>query len=563
MEEQRISQYECAQDDMHILLKYSDVFNGPVPDLGLEIPRLNMHKAISVVTELIRIINKDMLATKIFNTEIWLPAETFVKVRFLGIKLDNRTNIRDFPILKKDCHIISLQALLLLLKRIIAHGNYDTMQKTDYCITDTDFTFIIQLQLALVEDIYKKDENEFDAGHFIYGNYHLNNRANVANRFLRMNFMLEYLCRDRTKFAKDIIGEYRDYYTDFWKKYGISTTQYSYLLFWELRPYYADFDGSLTYSSRWRCIEKIYAGSKNQELLHKALAPVSSQVSDLKQWAIESENQLWDFTGFLAYPFLRDNSEQYISISEYSLSNGFFGKLFWLIRDCYPREDSRAMAFYGRLYEKYIQTITEKATSGKYKLIGEFEIPLKSRGNPKSSDVYLQSGTLLLAVEAKGFMDLIDVMSKNENIGKNNRRLFINPILQADAFASTAINEGFAFKEITEIYVLSVTMENINANPVYYTEIIDTIEKEKKCNQVKFYFNFNIEEYELLMYLVETGEDIFAILKDYFQEKQLTPFGNYARLHFPDIKMTSFMKKYYDNACKEMVSFISGNESDS
>ena len=39
-------------------------------------------------------------------------------------------------------------------------------------------------------------------------------------------------------------------------------------------------------------------------------------------------------------------------------------------------EDSRAMAFFGRLYEKYIQELTEKVTNDIYKFIPEFEFKI-------------------------------------------------------------------------------------------------------------------------------------------------------------------------------------------
>ena len=54
-------------------------------------------------------------------------------------------------------------------------------------------------------------------------------------------------------------------------------------------------------------------------------------------------------------------------------------------------------------------------------------------------------------------------------------------------------------------------MDNINAVPVYYNEIHKNVEAEKKCEKTKYYFNFNIEEYEMLMYLVEQQQDIFGL----------------------------------------------------
>ena len=61
-------------------------------------------------------------------------------------------------------------------------------------------------------------------------------------------------------------------------------------------------------------------------------------------------------------------------------------------------------------------------------------------------------------------------------------------------------------------------MDSINANPYYYEGIIKEIEKKKGCARVKYYFNFNVEEYEMLMSVVEKGIDIFSLLKEYFEE---------------------------------------------
>ena len=55
-----------------------------------------------------------------------------------------------------------------------------------------------------------------------------------------MYYMLEILNKDADNFPEDIRGEYRNYYDDFSTKYGITTTQYTSILFWELQPYYLE-----------------------------------------------------------------------------------------------------------------------------------------------------------------------------------------------------------------------------------------------------------------------------------------------------------------------------------
>lgn len=111
-----------------------------------------------------------------------------------------------------------------------------------------------------------------------------------------------------------------------------------------------------------------------------------------------------------------------------------------------------------------------------------------------------------------------------------------------------------------ELYVVAVSMDSINANPYYYEGIIKEIEKKKGCARVKYYFNFNVEEYEMLMSVVEKGIDIFSLLKEYFEESTLPPFSNYLRGKGLKPEMTSFMNGWYKQATEEMAVFLRSNE---
>lgn len=104
---------------------------------------------------------------------------------------------------------------------------------------------------------------EFDKNHFLYSTYHMNYKRNVRNKFLRMYYMMEKISRDINNFDIDIQNEYRDYYSAFTEKYHFTPTQYSSLLFLELRTYYNE-ENRLTYSTMWRNIEKVYGKMKKK-----------------------------------------------------------------------------------------------------------------------------------------------------------------------------------------------------------------------------------------------------------------------------------------------------------
>ncbi len=246
---------------------------------------------------------------------------------------------------------------------------------------------------------------------------------------------------------------------------------------------------------------------------------------------------------------------EYISISDITLVNAFFEKIFWLIRDCYSEDDSRAMAFFGRLFERYIQDATEDVCKNDYIYIDEFEFKVR-RDIRKSSDAYIRKGKDLLVVEAKGFSVLVDCMAKNEKIENNNKKLFVKPVLQADACLNEIIDKKEEFDGIEEAFIISVTLDNINAVPNYYNAIQKEISESKKCELVCYYYNFSIEEYEMLLYLIENGTDIFFVLREYFSEGMLAPFSNYIREKDSTIDMTEFMNKNYKEVADKMKSML-------
>lgn len=539
--------YSVDASGAQLLLGYKDVFFDEMPDLEKGIKDINVHKAISIICELIRVSDAKINAIRTLGVEISIPFETVLKKQMCGIHPESAEEMLSNPLLRKDVHIISVQMLLILLKKIIQHGKYETINETDYEVTEDDYRQIIKLQLVVAEQLNHKYSQEFDTDHFLYSNYHFNYKKNTAYEFLRMYYMLEIISRDKKNFDDIVQREYRDYYSVFTKKYGFTPTQYSSLLFRELKTYYTDING-LLYNKMWENIREANQNTKDKDLALKVISTLSQTINNYKEWAETSEYQEWDFSKFYEYPFIKDLKGNYISISDVSLRNAFFEKIFWLIRYCYPKTDKSAMAFFGRLFERYIQDLTEDAAKLEYVYIEEFSY----EANKKSSDAYIRKDTDLLVVEAKGFSVLLDCMIKNERIEDNNKKLFIDPVLQADNCLSEVIGRKPEFAGVEDAFIISVTLDNVNAVPNYYDAIHTSIKEGKVSKNSKYFFNFNIEEYEMLMFLVEQNIDIFILLKDYFENTTLKPFANYLQEKHTTIGMTSFMEKYYNEASKNM-----------
>lgn len=537
-----------------VILAYSDVFPGEKPNLIEKIKNANMHKTISIISELIQIRDAKCKSINIFGMVLELPFEIILKRDYCGMRPKSPEEMMESTLLEKNKHIISLQMLLILLKKVIIYGNYNSLSQQDYKITDEDYKEVIMMQLLVADEISEKHREHLDADHYLYSTYHLNYRRNVANEFLRMYYMMECLSRNPHVFSNDIQAEYRDYYRDFTEKYCITPTEYSSLLFLELNYYYSE-KNCLSALKCWRNVELTYMNAKEKEKISKVIDILKINPIKLREWAINSEMEEWDFTSFYSFPFISDGQSNYISISDVTLINAFFEKIFWLIRDCYPQEDSRAMAFFGRLFERYIQDATKDACHKSYTYIDEFQFQVNGN-NRKSSDAYVRRENNLLVVEAKGFSVLVDCMAKNEKIEKNNEKLFVTPVLQADERLNEFYEGKVEFAGVKEAFVISVTLDNINAVPNYYNAIHKEISDKKKCPLVQYYFNFSIEEYEMLLYLIEQNLDIFKILRDYFASRLLSPFSNYVKEKVEGIKRTKFMEKNYKDAKYKMESML-------
>ena len=545
--------YKPALDECQEIMTYSDFFSGPIPDLQDEIKKIDLAKAISVICELITVRNKiiprEIEAPFVGKVIVDIPYQMVLKSKFCGIKPSSPTELYSDNRLQKNKHVVALQPMLILLKALIKNRNDLEINPTDFDLEDDDYKQVIKMGLLVAESLNQKDETNFSASNFLYGTYHINVDHNVAAEIVRSYYLLAVLNRDIDRF-EDTKKEYRDYWTAFISKYGYSIEEYLFACFRVLQQYY-DANTYLSYRSVWFDPHKAYAGTKMESIASMVIEDISASPEDLKNWCADTYDETWNFQSFLSTPFIKSSNGMFVSISDYTLKNTFFENLFWKIRDCFQLEDSRAMAFYGRLYEKYIQDQTESIVKkdNSYKYIDEFAYG-KGKGK-KSSDAYIKKGTKLLAIEAKGFSVLFDCL-QNKSVDRNLEKLYIDPVLQADiAFANNKERDDFI--DVNELYIISVTMDSINAVPEYIEKCCKEIDENHVSAELKGFYNISIEEYEMLLYLIENGADIFKLLDEYLSETTLMPFSNYLKKCTDEkIQMTGFMKQKYDEFAGKM-----------
>lgn len=90
-----------------LLIGYSDVFSGETPDLKEEIATLNMHKAISIICELIRVRDAMLEPVPILWGEFRIPFETVLKKQMCDIDPKSPEEMFSNPLLRnRDLHQI-------------------------------------------------------------------------------------------------------------------------------------------------------------------------------------------------------------------------------------------------------------------------------------------------------------------------------------------------------------------------------------------------------------------------------------------------------------------------
>lgn len=135
--------YSVDAGDAQLLLGYTDVFSDEMPNLKEEINSMNMHKAISIICELIRVRDAMLDPIPILWGEFRIPLETALKRQMCGIDPKSPEEFFSNPLLKRNVHIISVQMLLILLKKFIQYGDYETISDTKYEIVQKDYSIAI------------------------------------------------------------------------------------------------------------------------------------------------------------------------------------------------------------------------------------------------------------------------------------------------------------------------------------------------------------------------------------------------------------------------------------
>lgn len=522
---------------------------------------LNVNKSISVICELLSLRTKCIKPQNVlFDIQCNIPFDSALKNLIISESNSQNDKITDqgkilLNPLNNSCKLITLQSLLLALKVIFAFGKFQPTN--DYTkISNKDYYNVIKLSLYCMSML---DAEIFTKDHFIYGNYHLNEVPNIGSELVRAYYIYCIVSKDKSQFNE---REYLDFNKDFENRYGYSIKEYLGVAFLMCER---DIESLpvLSHTQIFKNIASAFDSTKCPEKCKAIIKNLSCPIKDIVDWAKTDPFSWWDFSNFFSFPVILLPNGSFASISDKTIVNSLYEKLYWHIRECYSKESDKFNKFLGKPFEKYIQAITEKAISKTtYNYIDEFTFSVSRReSNKKSSDCYILHKNTLISIEAKSFSPFFasTQYSDDSAITKSIEKLFINPVLESDKAFDKILtsNEKERFKDVSEVIIISVTVDAIQAVPDYYNKAIHKIEQEKLNKKSKYFINLSIRDFEYLLSMAENGIDIFKLIREYLDTKKLLPFYNFANKktsHKP--VRTEYMEKIYKQFAENVKRII-------
>ncbi|MBQ7009265.1 MAG: hypothetical protein IJN05_08640 [Ruminococcus sp.] len=113
--------YTVSENNIHQILTYSDVYNDKIPDLKNEIALLNIHKSISIISELIRVRNILLNDIPVLGGIFSLPFEVILK-KWFGIIPQSSEDLKRNPLFKKMCILFLCKCFYYYLRKSYSMG---------------------------------------------------------------------------------------------------------------------------------------------------------------------------------------------------------------------------------------------------------------------------------------------------------------------------------------------------------------------------------------------------------------------------------------------------------
>ncbi|WP_186431013.1 hypothetical protein [Clostridium sp. BSD9I1] len=446
--------------------------------------------------------------------------------------------------------LFSQQGLLTVWKWLLAYGNEGKLEEE--VELDRGVAMIIYLCMIVSDYLYESDEAHNEIVYEMIRNAAFNSQEDLTSSIGRSKEIFIDIAKNKGDFSDK---EYVDFNSDFEKKYNYSLKEYLSITFGILANYLKK---KVNVTHEWtQNIEMLFTSTPLNQEAKSIIKALSINFRDAKQWAKATLDSPWDFSLFQEKPiFILDNGN-FMPIAPKLLYEHVFQGLFYKIRNCYDKNDTNFLRFFGRPFEIYVTTLLKesiKTSSLPYEVIPEFKY---GKGNGRNSpDIMVKLGNKLLAIEVKSYrMALKSLIGKDTClIDKDINKMAIEPFKQLHARLAeiTSDNTIVDLSGITEVYLMSVTLGNIPLFPPTLEKISKELKDTFKIG-IKSINHLDIEEFEIFCNLIsrKSGRPIFRILDNKNKNYSNIPFKNFLfsinmpvrRAKYLDIKSKEFLKE--------------------
>jgi len=413
----------------------------------------------------------------------------------------------------KDYILYTPQGLMMTAKWILAYGVFD---RTENVNPDHAVSAVIYLNMIVSDYLGAVDEE--DLPFEVARNAYFNKQDDFAAEFIRTLYIVSELAPQKELFDP---VEYLDINQDFVNHYGYTIWQYAAVIF-GLFSFFIKKDRSIDLSAFVK-LQGLFKTTEIAEVADRITADLVMGLDRAKEWAVETLDKEWDFVEIHRKPFLVMDGDAVIPLSLRMLYTRFFLTLKFKIQECYPIEADRKkfLAFYGRLFEVYIEKLIENsmADNQSIKLYPEFEY-----AGTKSPDMIVKFGAKsLLVIEAKAHhMRKDSIFEMNSGaIWNDVEKMIIEPTRQVRKRLSELLppNPFIDLCKIQRVYVIVVNLSGIPLNPPLHTKIKEKLSNPEEAKIVGE-LHLSVDGFERVCGIIEHPKvgSIFNMLDRYLKE---------------------------------------------
>ncbi|MFX3643355.1 MAG: hypothetical protein ACE3L7_32685 [Candidatus Pristimantibacillus sp.] len=395
-----------------------------------------------------------------------------------------------------DKELYSEQGLFFLWKWLLAYGDQKSMSQPEDVSVGVNQIILLCI---LLSDYLDSDVTKESVSYSLFSNPTFNTFSDLGSDIARASLMFTEIASNPLLFEKK---DYMDLSERFVGRYGYTLQDYFSVIVGLIMEFRTKKEISVNWMRSLNAFDSTNLSDVAKTIVHE----LSFNLSEGEEWATSSLNEPWNYKLFRRKPLLLSDTGTYCPVSTKLLDDAIFDQLYFKIRDAFPSDSTQVLSFYGKVFEKYIETITMEAVKKKnglnYQIIKEFKFKAKHKGEKRSPDVLIRLGDTLFAVEAKAHRLRMDSMFGVKNtIDKDIQRMTIEPIIQLNKrLEQLSSIEHPSIEGVNQIYLLSVTWGHFPTLNPFEKKISESMPKFNL--PIKGRFHLDIEEYEMLMQLI-------------------------------------------------------------